>query len=169
MKENRPKNRMWEYGDILKEYDNIFRGIARGMGLSECSFWVLYTLRTDIVEPVQSEICACLYESKQTVNSALKKMEAEGLLELTSGKDRRSKRILLTAAGISLCERTVDRVIERERRALEDLTEEEQDQFLALFRKFNGLLKAHMAGVSEMQDARHPAGGGTERGFLPAP
>ena len=149
MKEIRKKNRMWEYGDIIKEYDNIFRGIAKKMGLSECSFWILYILRTDNVEPVQSEICACLYESKQTVNSALKKMESEGYLELTSGKDRRSKRILLTAAGLSLCERTVDRVIERERNALEDLTEEEQELFLALFRKFNSLLKAHMQGISE--------------------
>lgn len=98
-------------------------------------------LRTEYTEPVQSAICACLYEPKQTVNSALKKMETEGYIELIPGDDRRSKKILLTQKGNGLCEKTVDRVIKLELQALMGLTEEEQEAFLGLFRKYTGLLK----------------------------
>lgn len=141
MGENNAKNRLLEYNDIMKENDNIYRGLAKNMGLSLCSFWILYMLRTEDTEPVQSAICACLYEPKQTVNSALKKMETEGYIELIPGDDRRSKKILLTQKGAGLCEKTVDRVIKLELQALMGLTEEEQEAFIGLFRKYTGLLK----------------------------
>lgn len=141
MGEKNVKSRLLEYNDIMKENDNIYRGLAKNMGLSLRSFWILYMLRTEYTEPVQSAICACLYEPKQTVNSALKKMETEGYIELIPGDDRRSKKILLTQKGNGLCEKTVDRVIKLELQALMGLTEEEQEAFLGLFRKYTGLLK----------------------------
>ncbi len=141
MKRKHTENRLLEYNHIMKENDNVYREIAKTMGLPESSFWILYMLRTDYTEPVQSEICLCLYEPKQTVNSALKKMETEGYLDLVPGNDRRSKKILLTEKGIRLCERTVDKIIEMELQALEELSEDEQEQFLSLFQKYTDSLK----------------------------
>lgn len=48
---------------------------------------------------------------------------------------------MLTEKGIRLCERTVDKVIEMELQALEELSEDEQEQFLSLFQKYTDSLK----------------------------
>lgn len=135
---------LWEYNNILKENDNIYRDLARDLGLSVCQFWILYTLRTESLPPSQRDICASLYLPKQTINSALKKMESEGYLALAPGKDQRSKRILLTSKGILLCEETVDQIISIERSAFADLSEEKQELFLSLFHQYTDLLKTHM-------------------------
>lgn len=154
MYENNIAGRLSEYNDIYKENDNIYRDIAKNLGLSECSFWTLYTLRTHFIPPVQSEISAFLHQPKQTVNSALKKMESDGYITLAQGKDLRSKQILLTQKGSALCEKTVDRVIAMEQNAFADLSDEEQQMFLSLFHKYTDMLKKHMQNITERKDNR---------------
>lgn len=129
------------YNALIKENDELYRGLAKGLGLSECRFWILYTLRTEYAPPIQSEICACLYQPKQTVNSALKKLEEEGCIRLVPGPDRRSKRIGLTPKGEALCAKTVDRVIAMEQTAFAALSPEERGEFLRLFRRYTNLLR----------------------------
>ena len=115
MEEYRTGRLLAEYNDTFKENENIYRGLAKRVGLSECSFWILYILRTDYAAPVQSEIGTCLHLPKQSINSALKKLETEGFLTLARGSDHRSKTISLTEKGICLCQDTVDKVIDAER------------------------------------------------------
>lgn len=140
MKESHTGSKLSEYNRIMKENEDFYRDAAKALGLSESVFWILYTLRTGYAT-VPSEICACIYQPKQTVSSALKKMETDGYIKLTCGDDRRSKRILLTERGDALCEKTVDKIIGIECAALEGLSEEELEQFLSLFRRFTDLLK----------------------------
>lgn len=78
-------------------------------------------------------------------------MESEGYLKLEKGKDHRSKQISLTAGGIRLCERTVDRIIESERGALGRMTAEEQEMFLSLFHKYTDLLRQAMQDISRKE------------------
>lgn len=144
MEKNQKCDRLSEYNNILKENDNIYRSLARKTGLSECSFWILYILRSERAGLVQSEVCNFLFQPKQSINSALKRMENDGYIELAHGTDQRSKQIILTAEGIRFCEKTVDRVIALERRALGGLPEEEQKLFLSLFRKYTDILKECM-------------------------
>ena len=75
-----------------KKLDDVYRSAAKSCGISECAFWILYTLRVEEKSFTQAEICEFLIEPKQTVNSALKKLEAEGYLTLSAGADQRSKR-----------------------------------------------------------------------------
>lgn len=84
-----------------------------------------------------------MHHPKQTVNSALKKLEADGYITLLHDKDHRSKQICLTQKGIGLCEKTVDRVISLEQDAFASLAEEEQEQFLLLFDKYTNILKEY--------------------------
>ena len=148
MEEYRTGRLLAEYNDTFKENENIYRGLAKRVGLSEYSFWILYILRTDYAAPVQSEIGTCLHLPKQSINSALKKLEAEGFLTLAQGSDHRSKTISLTAKGICLCQDTVDKVIDAERAALDGLPPEEQALFLSLLRKYNNLLKNNMQEIN---------------------
>lgn len=82
-----------------KKLDDVYRSAAKSCGISECAFWILYTLRVEEKPFTQAEICEFLIEPKQTVNSALKKLEAEGYLTLSAGADQRSKRVCLTEKG----------------------------------------------------------------------
>ena len=67
MEEYRTGRLLAEYNDTFKENENIYRGLAKRVGLSECSFWILYILRTDYAAPVQSEIGTCLHLPKQSI------------------------------------------------------------------------------------------------------
>ena len=69
----RQKTTLAAYNELYKEQDDLYRGAARGFGLSDCAFWVLYALRETKRPMTQSGICAAVYQPKQTVHSALKK------------------------------------------------------------------------------------------------
>lgn len=133
-----------EYNSIIKENDDIYREIAKTLGLPDCAFWILYMLREGGTELTQREICAAIYQPKQTVNSALKKLEQEGYIEMAGQDNHRRKPIHLTEKGEQLAQRTVDRVIAAEQKTLSEMTQEEKDVFIRLFRKYTDLLRKNM-------------------------
>lgn len=135
------RKRLTEYNEIFKEIDDIYRGIARIFRLPECAFWILYTLRVEELPLTQSEICNLQYQPKQTVNSALKKMSEDGYIKLVHESNQRSKRICLTEKGERLAEKTVDKVSAAEAAALIGLSDDEQEQFFYLLKKYKGLLR----------------------------
>lgn len=144
MKENGMGRKLSEYNGIWKENEDIYRMAAKKLGLSEGTFWILYTLREANREMTQSEVCHAMYEPKQTVNSALKKLERDGIIELLEMKDKRSKRLHLTEKGEGLARETVDKVIVAEQHALADMKEEEVDAFFELFRTFSKRLRENV-------------------------
>jgi DNA-binding MarR family transcriptional regulator len=141
---NTAEKSMAEYNAIYREENEIYRRCARNLGLSEGTFWILYCLRGSESGMSQSLLCSELGLPKQTVNSALKKMEADGLLFLASAADKRRKEITLTAKGKELSHRTVDEVFALECQAMNELSEAEQKKMLALFRKYNEGLKKNL-------------------------
>ena len=145
------------YNELYKEQDDLYRAAARGFGLSDCAFWVLYALRESGRPMTQSDVCAAVYQPKQTVHSALKKLEGEGYLRLAEGRDRRSKHLVLTERGEALVRRTVDPVMAAEEAAMDTLTETEQAQLLALQRRYNAALRQYLPQTGEREK-------GTERG-----
>lgn len=132
------------YNELYKEQDNLYRAAARGFGLSDCAFWVLYALREAERPMTQSDVCAAVYQPKQTVHSALKKLIGEGCLRLAEGRDRRSKYLVLTERGEALVRRTVDPVMAAETAAMDTLTEAERTQFLSLCRRYNTALRQYL-------------------------
>ena len=132
--------RLFALNEAWKENANIYRQMAKQMNLTDMAMWALYTLRVEPGEMTQSRMCEFLHEPKQTINSALKKMEADGLITLQSGSNRRTKTIHLTAAGEALARETADRVAETEQQALAQFSEEEANQLFSLMRRLNALL-----------------------------
>ncbi len=139
--------RMMVFNVLWKEQDDIYRGIAKALGMNESVFWILYCLRGSGENVTQSFMCSMMLEPKQTINTALKKMESDGLIFFSDSGDKRSKYIYLTEKGAALAKNTVDRVIVAERTAMEMMTEDEQRQFLELFRKYNDCLKEKMGEI----------------------
>ena len=73
--------------------------------------------------------------SKQTVNSALRKLESDSMVYLENHKGK-AKTVCLTDAGKALVQQTAARLYDAERRALETWTGEEIDQHIALLEKY---------------------------------
>lgn len=143
-KNNRKK--LSEYNNVLKSIDDCYRNIAKRYGFSEAAFWTLYTLRMEPGNITQSDVCTVLYQPKQTVNSALKKLESEGYITLTPA-GAHTKNISLTKSGTKLCEQTVDKVIEAECAALGNMTDEESENMTALMKLYSILLKSQTAKI----------------------
>lgn len=124
------------FNNLYKENNEVYHSLARRCGLSDSAFWIMYTLREQGRPLRQVELCSELCLSKQTVNSALKNLEAAGYIRMQSvPENRRNKEIHLTEEGIALAVRTVDVVFEVEKNAFLHLEEEERAGLLALERK----------------------------------
>ena len=145
-------SRLLAYNSLLKELDDIYRHAAKDLALSECTLWILYTLRVEQTAPTQSEIGRFLYQPKQTVNSALKKMENDGLIEFFHAANRKNKQIRLTDKGKALAAQSADKVIKVEYNALFGLSDKEQETFLLLFSKFNKLLSKNMQALGDSNE-----------------
>lgn len=137
------------YNDGMKRLGDVYRLAVKRLGMSECAFWILYTLRTEPNPFTQTEICEFLHEPKQTVNSALKKLEAGGFLSLGAGEDQRSKPVRLTAEGERLAACTCDRVAEAESAALWRLSGEERAVFVRLLKRFSELLDGELQSIEK--------------------
>ena len=124
------------YNGLQKESNQLYRLLSKHYGISDSECWILYVLREEGRPLTQTELCNTLYLSKQTVNSALKSLEADGYirLECASG-NRRSKNIHLTEAGLALAVRTVDNVFKMEERAFLRLSASERAAILSLGQK----------------------------------
>ena len=133
--------KMLELNETMKETDDLYKNIAKKFKMSDCMMWILYILREDDRAVTQSDICNLMCMPKQTVNSSLKKMEAEGYIELLNINDKRSKQVCLTEKGVDLANNTVDRIISKENNALSKMDEEEQELLINLFKKYKDLLK----------------------------
>lgn len=130
-----------EYNGIIKETDKIYRDTIKALGLTDSTFWILYTLYETDCEITQRDIVNANYFPPQTINSALKKLEIMGYAELHSDCDKRKKLVKLTEKGRALAMHTVGRVMAIETKTMESLTPQEQDAFLGVFRKYTDRLK----------------------------
>lgn len=150
MEEQRRKalSQMALYNHLLKESDDIYRVYAKNSNLSETAFWILYCIREREEAFTQREICNYWFYTPQTVNSALKHMEEDGLLVLCAEEgNRKSKKIYLTEKGEKLVEQIVDPLIDAEVRATEKLGEQEMEKFLKIMKKQTELFREEIANI----------------------
>ena len=101
MKNIGAEKQLSEYNHVYKENTAIYRDLSIRLGLNESTFWILYTLRIEESPVTQSDMCAILAYPKQTVNSALKKLEQEGLLTLFGERVRVSQALSLVMVLVS--------------------------------------------------------------------
>ena len=101
METNEPEVTSARQLDVLyQKTDKVYYELARGCGLSETAYWILYAVEVSGGSATQARIAEEFSYSRQTVNSALKTLEARGLVELASSEgDRRAKVVSLTPEG----------------------------------------------------------------------
>ena len=122
-----------EYNQLLKECNTIYHSAATRLGLSDCAFWILYTLQDEGKTIKQSDISENASMPKQTVNSALKKLEKEGFLSLSRIDGKMGKSIHITKKGTKFVEENIKPIVLAEEKACAIFTEEEKEMFLKVF------------------------------------
>ena len=124
----------------VAETDALYHQAAFKIGVADSVMRILYTLYDHGETCLLSDIYKQSGISKQTVNSAIRKLEKDNILYLEAYKAR-SKRVLLTAKGKDYLSLTAKRLYDAEIAAFEDWTEEEIDIHIRLMAKYTTSLQ----------------------------
>ena len=135
-----------EFNQIDGRISSLYHAAALKTGVSDSEFRILYTLAVNASGYLQSALREATGMGRSTVNSALKKLEREGILTLSPGSGRHTC-VSLTAQGHRLADRTVCRLIRLEDRIYAGWTAEEQALLLRLNRDFTEKLEAIVASL----------------------
>ena len=134
------------YNHLSGEIDAVYHEMSFKLGLSDSAMIVLYTI-CDRGSPCPlRKICRCSGLSKQTVNSALRKLETEGAVYLKP-VSARSKSVCLTEAGQALAVRTAGKIIEIENDIFASWPREDVEQYLELTERFLLALREQARGI----------------------
>ena len=137
---------MRRFNYLISETNAAYHEAALKLGMSDSVMQILYTICNSGDSCLLGEICSLSGISKQTVNSALRKLEAEEIVYLEASGGRK-KRVCLTDKGRALAAGTVVRLMEIENGILESWPKEEVEQYLELTRKYLEALREKMRGL----------------------
>lgn len=140
------------YNRLFKQLDGAYRRFANALNLSETALWILYSLREGSAR-TQKDLCDLMHQSKQSINSALKRLEEEGCIVLTVSEENRTRKLLrLTERGEALAARTADKVIAAEERALAKLSPADAEQLLTLYGRFVQAVEDEIQATIQKED-----------------
>ena len=124
-----------EFNQLLKKMDNIYCKLAKSSGLSDTAFWIIYTIKNEKETYKQKDLCVMWSYSKQTINSALKKLEEQNIIQLVAvPENKKDKKIILTEYGEHIVEKFIKPVNEIEKNALNEI--KEKNKLINLFKKY---------------------------------
>lgn len=132
------KNKRFNY--LFGELNAVYHEIALKFELSDSAMQILYMICDYDGSCLLRDICRLSGLSKQTVNSAIRKLERENIIVLDKTQNR-FKMVRLTDNGKSLVDKTALRVIDMEISILSSWTNEEVEKYLELTEKYLNDLK----------------------------
>lgn len=144
---------------LYNEIDKLYHTFAHGCGISDCAYWMLYALEHAGGELPVGTLTTTWSYSKQTVNSALKTLEARGLVTLDYMEgSRKNKVAALTDAGRVFSEARIVPAIDAEHRAFATLAPEERRELVRLVRHYVDALDAEIGAAAASLSEVPPAG-----------
>ena len=129
-------NLMYRLNFLASDLDSLYHQAALKLGLSDSVMFVLYLVYERDGKCPLKEIHKETSISKQTLNSAIRKLEKEEIIYLEQ-KGGRAKIVCLTEKGRIYASNTIARLFHAERKAFDGWTEEEIHQYLDLMEKYN--------------------------------
>ena len=126
---------MKRFNYLLGELDAVYHDMSLKFGLSDSAMNILYTICDQGDRCLLQNICRWSGLSKQTINSAIRKLETEGVVYLERAGSR-NKDVCLTEQGMELAERTVGRIMQAENEIFASWTEEDVEKYLELTAHF---------------------------------
>ena len=132
-----------QYTYLAGEINALYHEVAVKMGISDSVQNILYVLCEKGGQCLQSEISKLTGISRQTINSAVRRLEKEDIVYLEQGKGRNTI-LCLTEKGEQFSLEKIRPLHEIENRIWNEWTPEEQQQYLALTKKYRDGLKKHL-------------------------
>lgn len=120
---------------LLGELQAAYHDASVKLGISDSVSNILYTICDAGGKCPIHAICGQTGLSKQTVNSALRKLENDGVVYLEAA-DKKTKNVCLTDAGKQFADRTAMRIIEMENEILQSWDRQDVKNYLSLTEKF---------------------------------
>ncbi len=126
---------MKRFDYLVNEIDAAYHEASLKLGLSDSAMLILYTICNHGEACLLSDITHLSGVSKQTVNSALRKLENENIVysEVING---RRKKICLTDKGKGLVKDTVLRIVAIENEIFGSWTAEERRIYIELTQRY---------------------------------
>ena len=146
-----PSHEMRRFNHLVGETNAVYHGFSRLLGVSDSEMMILYTLWGEDGRCAPHEICRQSGMSKQTLNSALRKLEQAGTIRLEPGQAR-SKTVCLTEAGRQRADRTVAQVYAAENAVFAAWPQEDVAQYLALTGRYLQALQAQLQALREKKE-----------------
>lgn len=133
--ENPHNDRVQRINNLTNDLDGLYHRVSKALGVSDSIMCVLYALHEKGGSALLYDIRRESGASKQTINSALRKLENDGMifLEADSGK---TKRACLTEKGRAYAGETAALMYEAECRAFDGWTDQEISQYLGFIEKY---------------------------------
>lgn len=133
-------NEMRRYNYLLGEIEAEYHNMSLKLGLSDSAMKILYTICDNGDSCPLLEICRRNGLSKQTVNSAIRKLESENVVYLEPAGTK-NKTVFLTENGKLLAQKTALRILEIENDILASWSGRDVEKYLELTEKFLTSLK----------------------------
>ena len=138
------------FNQLYKEMDEIYHVYAKEQGISDTVFWILYSLYENNSSYIQKELCSEWHYPPQTVNSALKSLEKQGIISLEAVPgNKKNKLVSLTEHGLTLTQRVIAWLTDAERNAILSMTADERRTLLSLTEKYTEFLRRHVRRISD--------------------
>lgn len=138
---NRKKIRKCNY--MINEINAIYHGIALRMGISDSAQSILYTICENGESCMQSEIYKQTGISRQTISTAIRRLEKDGFVYLKQGQGRNTI-VCLTENGKIFADEKSRPLLRMEEKIFYSWTDDELDIYLKLMERYRNGLKAKM-------------------------
>lgn len=125
---------MQRFNYLAGETNNLYHKAAVKLGLSGSSMAVLYALCYEGKCGI-TDVCRLMGIQKQTVNSALRKLESEDIVRLEA-LDGKHKQIALTPKGERFVKKTAAKLIAAENNVFNNWSEADRREYLRLTEKY---------------------------------
>ena len=121
---------------LTNELESLYHQASLKLGIADSVSIVMYALHEAGNECLLSDIYKESGISKQTVNSAIRALESEGILYLEQHIGR-AKKVVLTEKGKEYAMQTAARLYQAEMNAFESWSEDEASTYIRLIEKYN--------------------------------
>lgn len=144
------KAQLIRFNQVYKKMDVVYHSYAKGLGLSDTAFWILYCISEHNGVFTQRELCRDWSFSPQTLNSSLKDMERRGLIRLDPVIGNKKNKLLhLTRDGERLVTDAILPLMQAEEDSFLVLDAEECEQMLALTERYAEALRLKISGLTK--------------------
>lgn len=132
-----------KYAYLSAEITSLYHEAAVKIGVSDTVLDILYVLCEQEGQCLQSDIFRLTGISRQTINSAIRKLERDGLAYLKQGEGRNTL-VCLTEKGRDFSAQKVRPLFQIENKIWSECTVDEQERYLLFTQKYRDSFKKYL-------------------------